>query len=58
MKALIWALGILFLLVNHAMGGSKDKMQECKCPKEFLKDAMQMKIKLEWECKMQQWKLS
>ena len=33
------------------MGGSKDKMQECKCPKEFLKDAMQMKIQLEWICK-------
>ena len=45
-RALNWALGILFLLVNHAMGGSKEKMQECKCPKEFLKDAMKMKIKI------------
>ena len=33
------------------MGSSKYKMQECKFSKEFLKDAMQMKIKLEWECK-------
>ena len=33
------------------MGGSKDKMEEWKCPKEFLKDAMQMKIKLEWDAK-------
>ena len=33
------------------MGGSKDKMQECKCPKEFLKDAMQMKIKLRMNMK-------
>ena len=53
MKALIWALEIHFLLVNHAMGRSKDKMQEYKYPKEFLKDAMQIKIKLEWDTKVQ-----
>ena len=51
--ALGWVVGILFLLVNHEMGGSKDEMQEWKCPKEFFKDAMKMKIKLEWECNVQ-----
>ena len=47
MQALNWALETCFLIVNNATGGSKDEMQECKCPKEFLKDTMQMKIKLE-----------
>ena len=35
MKALSQALEIHLFLVNHAMGGSKDEMQEWKCPKEF-----------------------